>query len=95
MNVHNKEKETVENGVKSRFHKASDKEIESLQLDAKAACTHQQTKWGIKILKGKAKTFAVSFQLYNCPAYPLQLNFHSPPDGTAYIVSAKSSACHP
>lgn len=38
----------------SRFHKASEEEIESLQLDAKATHTHQQTKWGVKIIRHRS-----------------------------------------
>lgn len=40
---------TVDN---SRFHAASDSELEQLQMDAKAAWMHSQTKWGINLLLG-------------------------------------------
>lgn len=36
----------------TRFHRASDQEIAQLQMDAKARRTHQQTRWGVNILKG-------------------------------------------
>lgn len=45
-------KDPLETSKKSRFHKTSEKEMQKLQLDAKAARTHQQTRWGVNILKG-------------------------------------------
>lgn len=45
--------ENSQNGQQSRFHKASVKEIETLQLDAKDAQTHAQTKWGVKIMRSQ------------------------------------------
>lgn len=45
----------------SRFHKTSEKEMEKLQLDAKAARTHQQTKWGVNILKGRFNYLFLTF----------------------------------
>lgn len=47
----------AENSNKSRFHKASEQEIEALKLDAKAVRTHQQTRWEIKILRGRSHVF--------------------------------------
>lgn len=35
------------------FHSATDEEIAKLQMDAKAQKTHNQTRWGIKILRGR------------------------------------------
>lgn len=38
---------------KGRFATVSEKELDSLQYDAKAKRTHQQTKWGVNQFKGK------------------------------------------
>lgn len=38
---------------KARFATVSEQELESLQFDAKAKRTHQQTKWGVKLFKGR------------------------------------------
>lgn len=52
---HQEDVDPDEKSKQTRFHKTSEKEMEKLQLDAKAARTHQQTMWGVNILKGRFK----------------------------------------
>lgn len=50
-------KETVDKSdkklTKPRFHSASEEEIAKLQMDSEAERTHNQTRWGISILRGR------------------------------------------
>lgn len=41
------------NGTSSRFRKCTDSDIDKLALGSKSLNTHKQTKWGIKVFRGK------------------------------------------
>ena len=54
MEVENepKKEESVQEVKEGRFVKKTEEELKEIETHTKAHTTHQQTKWGVKILKG-------------------------------------------